>query len=194
MLLLDGAPHSYVDLDDPTYLRFDYARAVVAAIDDIVPRRASRCGAYHLGGGGLTVPRYLDATRPGTTSLVSEIDPGVVAVDSERLGFAPGDVDRGAGRGRPARGAAAAVGSRDLVVGDAFGGVSVPWHLTTGRGGNRHQSGADRRRRLRRQPHRPPAARRSLARRWSRCRPHSPTWPLPPNPRRWPGRVAATWL
>ncbi len=129
-LLLDGAQHSYVDLDDPTFLRYDYAKAVVAAVDTaFAPAQPLR--AYHLGGGGLTVPRYLDATRPGTQSLVSEIDPGVVRIDRDQLSL---DTDRPVelriedarlGLGRLAD------DSQDLVVGDAFGGVSVPWHLTT---------------------------------------------------------------
>ena len=87
--------------------------------------------AYHVGGGGLTFPRYLAATRPGTRSLVSEIDPGVGAVDSEQLGLESGpalQVRVEDGRTGIRR---LADDSRDLVVGDAFGGVSVPWHLTT---------------------------------------------------------------
>ena len=130
VLLLDGAPHSYVDLDDPTYLHYDYAKAVVSAIDaSYAPGRSLR--AYHIGGGGLTVPRYLDRVRPGTTSVVSEIDPGVVEVDVERLALKTGrgiDVRVEDGRLGLRRLADA---SQDLVVGDAFGGVSVPWHLTT---------------------------------------------------------------
>ena len=87
--------------------------------------------AYHIGGGGLTVPRYLDRVRPGTKSLVSEIDPGVVEIDIERLELQTGD-------GIEVRVEDARLGlrrldddSHDLVIGDAFGGVSVPWHLTT---------------------------------------------------------------
>ena len=63
--------------------------------------------------------------------MVSEIDPGVVDVDTERLGL-----ETGAGlRVRVEDGRLGVRrlddASRDLVVGDAFGGVSVPWHLTT---------------------------------------------------------------
>jgi len=129
-LELDGLRHSYVDLADPRHLEFPYVRAIVAVIDTELPGdRPLR--AYHLGGGGLTVPRYLAETRPGTTSVVSEIDPGVVAVDEDLLGFRPDErvqvrVEDGrlGLRRLPAD-------SQDLVVGDAFGGVSVPWHLTT---------------------------------------------------------------
>ena len=130
VLLLDGARHSYVDLDDPTYLAFDYAKAVVSVIDTEYAE-GQPLRAYHIGGGGLTVPRYLDRVRPGTTSLVSEIDPAVVAIDIERLGLQTGGgIDVRVEDGRIGLGRLAD-DSVDLVVGDAFGGVSVPWHLTT---------------------------------------------------------------
>ena len=129
-LVLDGLRHSYVDLDDPTHLEFEYVRAIAAAIDTLDPGVAP-LRAFHLGGGGLTVPRWLAATRPGTRSVVSEIDPGVVQVDRDELGLRTGPglevrvEDGRLGLGRLAD------DSRDLVVGDAFGGISPPWHLTT---------------------------------------------------------------
>lgn len=130
VLVLDGLRHSYVDLADPTHLEFEYVRAMATVADTAFPPGRG-LAAYHLGGGGLTLPRYLAAVRPGTTSVVSEIDPGVVELDVERLGLVTGpqlevrveDARLGLRR-LPAD-------ARDLVVGDAFGGVSVPWHLTT---------------------------------------------------------------
>ncbi|MFD3741123.1 spermidine synthase [Streptomyces sp. CB00316] len=129
-LVLDGLRHSYVDVEDPTYLRFGYVRAFAAVVDTAFPA-GEPLAAHHIGGGGLTFPRYLAAARPGTRSLVSEIDGGVVRIDREQL-------DLGASSGIDVRVEDARLGlkrldtdSRDLVVGDAFGGVSVPWHLTT---------------------------------------------------------------
>ncbi|HEX2401367.1 MAG TPA: fused MFS/spermidine synthase, partial [Mycobacterium sp.] len=84
VLMLDGAPHSYVDLDDPTYLDWDYAKAVASVIDTAYPE-GQPLRVYHIGGGGLTLPRYLEQVRPGTASLVSEIDPGVVKIDTEQF-------------------------------------------------------------------------------------------------------------
>lgn len=132
-LVLDGVRHSYVDLDDPTTLKFEYVRAIASVVDAAFPKNTP-LEAHHLGGGGLTFPRYLAATRPGTRSGVSEIDSGVVRIDRDQLGLrAQGgtigiDVRVEDGRLGLRR---LAAGSRDLVVGDAFGGVSVPWHLTT---------------------------------------------------------------
>ncbi|MFJ9764100.1 fused MFS/spermidine synthase [Streptomyces erythrochromogenes] len=129
-LVLDGVRHSYVDVDDPTHLRFAYVRAIASVVDAAFPAGAP-LAAHHLGGGGLTFPRYLAATRPGTRSLVSEIDGGVVRIDRDRLGLGPdGGIGVRVEDGRIGL-RRLETGSRDLVVGDAFGGVSVPWHLTT---------------------------------------------------------------
>ena len=129
-LVLDTLRHSYVDLGDPLYLEFEYARAMAAVADAVRPPGAP-VRALHIGGGGFTVPRYLAASRPGTASTVLEIDGGVVALGRQRLGVdrIPGLTVRvGDARARLTEQPA---GSYDLVVGDAFGGMAVPWHLTT---------------------------------------------------------------
>ena len=129
VLQLDTLWHSYVDLEDPRHLEFSYIRAIASVIDTAVEEKSPR--ALHLGGGGLTLPRYLDATRPGSQSRVLEIDGGVVDLDKRQLGLQVGDgievrvQDARVGLAREVS------GGRDLVVGDAFGGLSVPWHLTT---------------------------------------------------------------
>jgi spermidine synthase len=130
ILYLDTARHSYVDLQDPEYLQFEYVRAI-ASVSDVLGDGGAPLSALHVGGGGLTLPRYLAEVRPGTDSLVLEVDPGVVAIDREQLELETSDrlrvrvVDGRVGL------ADERAGDRDLVVGDAFGGVSVPWHLTT---------------------------------------------------------------
>jgi hypothetical protein len=129
-LQLDTLSHSYIDPADPTDLRFAYIRAMAAVTDSMAPP-GRPLTALHIGGGGATMPRYLAATRPGSTSLVLEVDRGVVGLDRERLGLRTGDglevrvVDGRVGLHETA------TDSQDLVIGDAFGGVTVPWHLTT---------------------------------------------------------------
>ncbi|MEV6283438.1 fused MFS/spermidine synthase [Kribbella sp. NPDC051770] len=130
ILYLDQLRHSYVDLQDPTYLQFEYIKNFAAVIDSASPA-GQRLDALHVGGGGLTMPRWLTATRPGTQNKVYEIDPGVIALDKAELGAQAGpELDlqirdgRLGVRSEPAD-------SRDLVIMDAFGGVAVPWHLTT---------------------------------------------------------------
>jgi spermidine synthase len=129
-LVMDTLLHSYVDVGDPTYLAFPYVQAI-ASVADVMRPPGQPVSALHIGGGGLTLPRYLAATRPGTRSRVLEIDGGVIAFDRAylALGSVPGlTIDVGDARvqlaGEPSAG-------RDLVVGDAFGGLAVPWHLTT---------------------------------------------------------------
>jgi SAM-dependent methyltransferase len=130
LLILDTLRHSYVDLDDPTHLEFDYARDVVDVIDATFAP-AAPLDVLHIGGGGFTLPRYLAATRPGTDSLVFELDPSLVALARDELGLRTGpDLQVRTGDARlgitdlPDN-------SRDVVIGDAFGGLAVPWHLTT---------------------------------------------------------------
>lgn len=129
-LVLDDLQHSYVDLDDPTRLEFTYTQRMADAVDTAFPAGGA-LDAVHLGGGGFTMPRWLAATRPGSTSTVLELDPGVVELGRAELGVdgIPAlDVRTG-----DARTSLAALpdDSADLVVGDAFGSRSVPWHLAT---------------------------------------------------------------
>ena len=128
-LRLNTMPHSYVDLADPTYLRFAYIRAMASVLDALRPREPLR--VLHLGGGGLTLPRYLAATRPGSESLVLEIDGGVVDLGVTKLGLGLGEGIEV--RVEDARVGLAAQGDRSqhVVIGDAFAGLTVPWHLTT---------------------------------------------------------------
>ncbi|WP_308128021.1 fused MFS/spermidine synthase [Modestobacter italicus] len=130
VLLLDTLRHSYVDLADPTHLEFSYVQAIASVTDAIAPA-GQPLSALHVGGGGLTLPRYLAEVRPGTRSLVLEVDPGVVAIDEQELGLeTSAELRVRVGDARVGLDDEAA-GGRDLVVGDAFGGLSVPWQLTT---------------------------------------------------------------
>lgn len=127
-LWLDDLRHSYVDLDDPTHLEFSYAQTFSDVLAVMAPAPVE---AVHVGAGGLTFPRYLDATRPGTRSVVLEIDPGLIDLAIDELGYVPTeDVILEIGDARLTIGRLAD-DRFDLAIGDAFGGLSVPWHLTT---------------------------------------------------------------
>ena len=129
-LYLDEHRHSYVDLKDPTYLEFEYIKSFAAAINGSWPE-GRRLAGLHVGGGGLTMPRYLTATRPGSMNQVYEIDPAVVEIDKRELGVRTGpDLAVTVKDGRLGV-RDEATDSRDLIIMDAFSGLSVPWHLTT---------------------------------------------------------------
>ncbi|MFY1704507.1 MULTISPECIES: fused MFS/spermidine synthase [Micromonospora] len=129
-LLLNSAQHSYIDLADPTHLEYEYTKWFGAAANVVAPV-GDRVDALHLGGGGFTIPRYLTATRPGTDNLVFEIDGGLVDLSRAELDLRTGPQFRvRVGDARMLLTAEPSA-SRDLVVGDAFGHLVVPWHLAT---------------------------------------------------------------
>ncbi|MGW0736776.1 spermidine synthase [Streptomyces sp. NPDC002851] len=130
LLTVDGAPQSYVDLDDPTYLEFEYAQRVVHVLDvSAAPGRP--VDAVHLGGGALALPRYLAATRPGSAQQVIEADGGLRDLVAECLPVDPGADIRTHIADARAWLAAAPEDSADVIVADVFGGSRVPAHLST---------------------------------------------------------------
>ncbi|MFI5890480.1 fused MFS/spermidine synthase [Actinoplanes sp. NPDC051513] len=127
-LILNSARHSYVDLQDPRFLEFAYVQWI-AAVADSLP--AGAIDALHLGGGGFTLPGYLRSTRPGSRQQVVELDGGLVELDRQKLGLVTGpDLRVRVGDARVGL-AAQPSAAFDLVVGDAFGYLVVPWHLAT---------------------------------------------------------------
>jgi spermidine synthase len=128
-LVLDALHHAYVDLADPTVLRFAYVRWFAALSADRFDGRA--VNALHIGGGGFSFPRYLLGTYPDSRHTVLELDPEVLVVAREELGFTPSEQIRVEVADARLSIADLPAGSFDLAVGDAFGGRSVPWQLTT---------------------------------------------------------------
>jgi spermidine synthase len=127
VLILDRIRNSYVDLQDPTYLEFRYIRLMVDIIETEAP--PGPLDMVSIGGGGFTLPGYLEATRPGSVNTVLEIDRRLVEIGRDELALSR-DVDvvvedaRISLRDIPE-------GTADVVIGDAYSGTSVPWHLTT---------------------------------------------------------------
>jgi len=130
VLVLNSARHSYVDLADPTHLEFAYTQWIGALADVLLPAGA-RMDTLHLGGGGFTMPRYLAATRPGSDNVVLELDGKLIDLDRAEMGLRDLDGLRiWVGDARMGL-AEQPDGGYDLVVGDAFGHLVIPWHLTT---------------------------------------------------------------
>ncbi|MFR9797379.1 spermidine synthase [Streptomyces sp. MS06] len=130
LLTVDGAPQSYVDLDDPAHLEFEYARRLGHMLDTAAePGRP--LDVLHLGGGALTLPRYLAATRPGSRQDVVEADRGLLELVAEEL-----PLPAGSGIALHASDARAWLesapdASADVLLADVFGGSRVPAHLTS---------------------------------------------------------------
>ncbi|MFJ5030135.1 spermidine synthase [Streptomyces sp. NPDC088560] len=130
LLTVDGAPQSYVDLDDPSYLEFEYARRLGYVLD-VVAEAGRALDVAHLGGGALTLPRYVAATRPGSRQDVVEADAALLELVVEHLPLLAGSgVELHAADAR-AWLEGAPDDHADVLIADVFGGSRVPAHLTT---------------------------------------------------------------
>jgi spermidine synthase len=128
VVMLDGHAQSYVQLADPELLAFEYTQflaAVVDALDD------GPLAVTHVGGAGLTMPRYVAATRPGSPQIVLEPDTEVTEAVRAALPLPRGHRIRV--RAVDGRTGLRALGdaSAELVIVDAFAGGQVPAELTS---------------------------------------------------------------
>lgn len=128
LLLLDRIRQSYVDLDDPSYLDFEYIQAFADVLDALPD---GRLAVTHIGGGACTLARYIAQERPGSPQIVLEPDAALTALVRARLPFARGARVRIRPVGGRAGLGALAAASADVVVLDAFHGGRVPAELTT---------------------------------------------------------------
>ena len=128
---VDGTPQSHVDPSDPTHLHFEYVARMGAVIDQLPDGPLT---AVHLGAGGLSIPRYIEATRPGSRQQVIELEQPLVDLVREHLPLPRGASIRirvGDAREGLSRLPAAMAGSVDLLVSDVYSGAQTPAHLTT---------------------------------------------------------------
>ncbi|HEX2902560.1 MAG TPA: fused MFS/spermidine synthase [Jatrophihabitans sp.] len=129
MLLMDDVRQSYVDLDDPTYLDFEYIQYFASVIESYF--EAGPLAVTHIGGGALTMPRYLATVRPGSTQIVLEPDQELTELIRAKLPLPRNHRIRV----RPVDGRAGlaglADGSAQLVILDAYADGRVPAPLTT---------------------------------------------------------------
>jgi len=129
-LFVDGVAQSYVDLDDPLFLEFAYTRRTAAAID-AVRRPSVPIDVLHLGGGALSLPRYVAASRPGSRQRVVERDSALYWLVRARLPLPANiDVTVEIASAREAI-ASAAPHAYDLVILDAFEAARMPDSVTT---------------------------------------------------------------
>ncbi|MBM3948608.1 MAG: hypothetical protein FJ312_05115 [SAR202 cluster bacterium] len=130
ILILDRLLHSHVAMDDPKFLVYGYEK-VMADLATHLAQREPDMRTLSIGGGGHTLPRFIEESYPRSTVEVIEIDPQVTAVVFDYLGLRRDT--RIVSYNKDARMAVPELekGAYDLVVTDAFNDVSVPYHLTT---------------------------------------------------------------
>ena len=133
VLVVDGTPQSHVDLGDPRHLFFEYIARMGHVIDQLrMP--GEPITALHLGAGALTLPRYVEATRPGSRQQVIELEPALVDLVRTELPLPRGASIRiryGDAREVLGRLPGGLRGAADLVVVDIFGGDRIPAHVTS---------------------------------------------------------------
>lgn len=132
-LVVDGTPQSHVNLDDPTQLFFEYVQRIGHVIDEFRDP-GTPITAVHLGAGALTLPRYVEATRPGSRQQVIEIEQDLVDFVREHLPWpkrAAIRVRYGDAREVLGRLPGGLAGTVDLVIVDIFSGARTPAHVTS---------------------------------------------------------------
>ncbi|MGI8459015.1 MAG: spermidine synthase [Propionibacteriaceae bacterium] len=130
LLRVGGTDQSYVDLEDPLRLDFDYVQRLADAVDALA-EPGTRIRIVHIGGALMTLPRYVAATRPHSAQIVLE-------PDAELTGFVRQHVPLPRQSGIKVRDVDGRTGITafkddyaDVVVLDAFDGAQVPAELTT---------------------------------------------------------------
>ncbi|MGV8875884.1 MAG: spermidine synthase [Rhodoglobus sp.] len=132
-LTVDGTPQSHVNMEDPSQLFFEYVHRIGHVIDQLSEPGAA-ITAVHLGAGALTLPRYVEATRPGSRQQVVELESDLVDFVRAQLPWSKqasirvrhGDAREVLGKFPPGlRGAV------DLLVVDVFSGARTPAHVTS---------------------------------------------------------------
>lgn len=132
-LLVDGTPQSHVNLRDPGDLFFEYIRRIGHVID-LFRMPGAPISALHLGGGAFTLPRYIEATRPGSRQQVIELESALVGLVREAAPLpkrASIRVRHGDAREVLGRLPAGMHGAMDLVIVDVFAGSRTPAHVSS---------------------------------------------------------------
>lgn len=131
-LALDRLIHSYVSLDDPTFLGQQYEPVFAQIAHYYITTQNLAPRVLFLGGGGYTVPRFMEKLYPSATLEVVEIDPAVTQVSYDLLGLSANTRIKTYNQDarlffiqRPTP------GEYDLILGDVFNDIGTPFHLTT---------------------------------------------------------------
>lgn len=133
ILDIDGTPQSHVFLDDPGEVFFEYIRRMAHVLDEIC-EPGEPITVVHLGGGALTLPRYIDVTRPGSRQQVIELERDLIDFVREHLPLpknANVRIRYGDAREVMNRLPAGLRGTVDAVIVDVFSGSRTPAHVTS---------------------------------------------------------------
>lgn len=128
-VMRDGHPQSHVVLDDPRILEFEYVQHFALVLDALHPAAPASLGITHIGGAGLTLARYAEATRPGSPQIVLEPDTELTEAVRRELPLPRNHRIRVRGADGASGLVALKDNSADVVVLDAFADGRVPAEL-----------------------------------------------------------------
>lgn len=130
MVMLDGQAQSHVNLADPEDLGFEYIALMATAIEAYAARSGPPRTLTHVGGAGLTLPRWVQHRWPGTPQVVLEPDAALTEMVRRELPLSRGHRIRVRAVDGRAGMAALAAASASVIVVDAYAGGRVPADLT----------------------------------------------------------------
>jgi len=133
LLTIGATPQSHLNVGHPDVLQFEYIRRIGHVID-LINQPGEPLTALHLGGGALTLPRYLEKTRPGSRQQVIEWEPDLIDLVRRHAPWESSwsiRVRYGDARAMLERLPGGLHESCDLIVVDLFAGDHTPAHLTS---------------------------------------------------------------
>lgn len=127
----DGQPQSHVNLDDPEDLGFEYIALMATALEAYAGVLAAPRTVTHIGGAGLTLPRWVQRRWPDTPQVVLEPDAALTELVRRELPLPRGHRIRVRATDGRAGLSALADGSATIVAVDAYAAGQVPADLTS---------------------------------------------------------------
>ncbi len=128
-MVLDNLIHSYVCLEDPLHIEYEYERIY----SDVLKwkfKKDENFKSLTIGGGGYTFPRYMEVVYPKAQIDVVEIDPEVTNIVYKHLGLSADT--RIKSFNTDGRWFVMNCKEKyDLIFTDAYNDLSIPYHLTT---------------------------------------------------------------
>jgi predicted membrane-bound spermidine synthase len=129
-LRLDLLIHGIVNPQNPAELIYPYEKLYQQVTESTFPK-GRNISSFQIGGGTYSFPRYL-AANYDARSVVAEIDPEVTAVARSHLGLRDSpEIEIQHEDARLELNERGDDERFDLVLGDAFNDIAVPFHLTT---------------------------------------------------------------
>ncbi|MBT1035615.1 fused MFS/spermidine synthase [Canibacter sp. lx-45] len=132
-LSVNGVAQSHVHPSAPHKLFFEYVQRIGNIIDAYC-NPGKPFTALHLGGGALTLPRYIAATRPRSQQQVIEISADLIDFVREHIPLPKNHGIRvriGDARAVASKLPSGLQGAVDICVADVFNGSRTPAHLTS---------------------------------------------------------------